>query len=142
DNASMSDEAQRFGQMMDKADQDQSQALATGIGDIAVGALGATSGFRSDGRSAAGADDTNWRAVTEGAGKVMPGVGTIVAGGYKADADRDDARASLLEAQAQMEIRRHDGARDEAESASDSISKVQDLLQSLQQTTNETRSTA
>ena len=135
DSDAMKAESQRVTQMMDKANQDSSQALATGLGDIAGGALVATSGFLPSG-------STSWRLVAEGAGKVMPGIGTIVAGGYKAEADRDDGRAAMSEAQAQIAIRRYEGARSDAQAASDSIRKVQDLLQAIQQTTGESRSAA
>jgi hypothetical protein len=146
DSAAMNDESQRVAQMMGKADQDSSQALATGIGDIAGGALIATAGFVSDGSAASGgaksSAGTNWRLVAEGAGRAMPGIGTIVGGQFKAEADRDDARAAMLEAQAQMALRRYDAERDEAQAAGDSIGKVQDLLKSLQQTTSDSRSAA
>ena len=70
DGAAMKAEGQRVAQMMDKADQDSAQALATGIGDIAGGALTATSGFLPDGSSSSGkceegtqgdGGSTNWR---------------------------------------------------------------------------------
>jgi len=143
DSDAMKAERQRVAEMNDKAAQDSSQAWASGLGDVAGGALVATSGFASDGASENGQDDgTSWRLVAEGAGKVLPGIGTIVAGGYKAEADRDDGRAAMFEAQAQMAIRRYGVAGADAQAASDSIGKVQELLQSIQQTTSESRSAA
>jgi hypothetical protein len=143
DSNTMKAESQRVAEMNDKADQDSSQALASGLGDVAGGALVATSGFASDGASANGQHDgTSWRLVAEGTGKVLPGIGTIVAGGHKAEADRDDGRAAMFEAQAQMAIRRYGVAGADAQAASDSIFKVQELLQSIQQTTSESRSAA
>ena len=131
DGDALREEDQRAAQLMDKANQDQGQALASGIGDIAGGALLAASGFLPD-----GADDhgTSWRLAAEGGGKVMPGIGTIVAGGYKAEADRDDGRAVMAEARAQIAVHRQQNASSEAQAASDSIRKVQDLLESIQQT--------
>ena len=70
DDEALKDENDRAAQLMDKAGQDQSQALATGIGDIAGGALLAGSGFLSDGAEDHG---TSWRLAAEGGGKVAPG---------------------------------------------------------------------
>jgi hypothetical protein len=131
DGDALREEDQRAAQLMDKANQDQGQALASGIGDIAGGALLAGSGFLPDGAEDHG---TSWRLAAEGGGKAMPGIGTIVAGGYKAEADRDDGRAVMAEARAQIAVHRQQNASSEAQAASDSIRKVQDLLESIQQT--------
>jgi hypothetical protein len=143
DSAAMKAESQRVAEMNDKASQDSAQALASGLGDVAGGVAVGTSGFLSDGSSAGGGPNgKSPRLVAEGVGKVLPGIGTIAAGSFKAEADRDDGRAAMSEAQAQMAIRRYGVMGADAQAASDSIGKVQQLLQSIQQTTDESRSAA
>jgi hypothetical protein len=147
DQAACQQESQRVSQMMDKADQDEAAGLASGIGDIAGGVAMGVGGFLSDGtgegaKAADGAAGTNWRMVAEGAGKALPGVGAIVSGGYKAEGDRDDARAASFEAGAQVALRAYDESHSREQAAQASVQKVADFLSTLQQTEAASRSAA
>jgi hypothetical protein len=147
DSAAVTQENQRVAQLMDKANQDEAQGLATGIGDIAGGVATGVGGCLSDGtgadaKAADGATGTSFRAIADGVGKAMPGIGTIVASGFRAESDRDDARADGFEAGAQMALRRYDEAHGAEQAADASVQKVAQFLQSLQQTENDSRSAA
>ncbi len=147
DSAAVSQDSQRVAQMMDKADQDEAQGLATGIADIAGGVATAVGGALSDGtgagaKAADGASDVNERAIADGIGKAMPGLGSIVAGAYRAAGDRDDARAAQFEAGAQIALHRYDEAHGAEQAADASVEKVAQFLQTLQQSQNESRSAA
>jgi len=138
-------EAQRVQEMNSKAASDLDGAIAGGIGEIVGGSLTAASGVvPSSGAADASAstDATDWRAVLRGAGQAAPGAGSIVAGSYKADADADDAGAAMADAEAQAEIRREGRAHEDFQAADDSIRKVCELLQGVQQAQNQASATA
>ncbi len=137
DQAAMHEEEQRVQAMRQKADDDQSQALATGIAGIAGGALTIGSAFMS--APAQGSSAPNWGTALQGAGKVAPDVGTFVAAGYKAAADRDDADATHFEVDADADLRRYAEAGDDVQSANDSLQKVRSFLDQMQQTENASR---
>jgi hypothetical protein len=128
--AAAKDDAARVAQMMDKANQDWDGALASGLGDIAGGALG-IAGAAVSSPEASG--------VLSNSGKVMPGFGTIVAGGFKSAGDQDDARTAEYQAASDMDVRAYDEAQSNVQSASDQIQKVEQYLQQLLQTQNDTR---
>jgi hypothetical protein len=133
------DDAARVAQMMDKANQDLGSALATGIGDIAGGALGVAGGF-VDARSDPKAID--WSAALAGASKVMSGVGTVVSAPFRSGADQDDARAAEYQSASDMDGRAFQSAQNAVQAADDQIEKVQQMLQQIQQTQAETAAKA
>ena len=134
DQAATREENDRVAQLRAKAGDDESQALASGIAGIAGGVLTA-SGALFD-------KDTGGRLACEGAGQGLPGAGQIIAGQYKAASDRADADAARFDAQAQADIRRGNQAHDDAQAANQSIQKVEQFLDQVQQTENATRLTA
>jgi hypothetical protein len=140
DTAAIVQDNARVAQMMDKASQDESQGLATGLGDIAGGVATAVGGCLPDGTGSA--TKTSYRAIADGIGKAMPGVGTIVASSYKSQADRDDAQAASDEAAAQVALRRYDAAHSAEQSADASVQKVAQFLETLIQTADGSRSAA
>ena len=127
--AAAQDDASRVQAMRDKASQDMDGAWATGLGQIAGGALEIAGAGFHDTPGTIDAHD-----VLSGLSKVAPGTGAIVAGGFKAAGDLDDATAAQLEAASQAEIRRYTGAQTDAQSAADSITKVEQDLQTTLQT--------
>jgi hypothetical protein len=156
DGAALADANLRVQQLNDKADQDEGQALMSGAFQLAGGLATVASGVLSDGTKLVdeAPDGTklaqpysvtvgaNLRAVAQGAGQALPGLGTILAGGYKAAADHDDADAAHYEALSQAEVHRYDAAHDDVQAANESIQKVEQFLQSVVQSQNETRNIA
>jgi len=139
DQAATLEEGQRIEQMRQKADDDQSQAWASGLCGIVGGALTVGSAFISSSPANGSHADPNWAAAVQGTGKAAPDIGTIVAGGYKAAADRDDACAAHFDYQAQSDLRRYGEARDDFQSANESVQKVRQFLDQLLQIENATR---
>jgi hypothetical protein len=137
DQAAMHEEDQRVQAMRQKANDDESQALVSGIAGIAGGALAVGSAFVS--APAQGSSAPNWGTALQGAGKAAPDVGTILAASYKASADRDDADATHFEVEADADLRSYAEAGDDAQSANDSLQKVRAFLDQMQQTENATR---
>lgn len=137
DQAAMHEEGQRVQAMRQKASDDESQALTSGIAGLVGGALTVGSAFMS--QPAQGAGGTNWATAFQGAGKAAPDIGTILAAGYKASADRDDADAVQHEVEADADLRSYAEAEDEVQSANDSLQKVRAFLDQMQQTENATR---
>jgi len=127
--AAAQEDAQRVQSMRDKASQDAAGAWASGLGEIAGGALEIAGAGFSDTKGVIDAHD-----VLSGMAKVAPGAGSIVAGGFKAAADVDDASAAQAEAASQAEIRRYTSAQADAQAASDSMTKVEQSLQGTLQT--------
>jgi hypothetical protein len=137
DQAALHEEDQRVQEMRQKANDDESQALMSGVAGIAGGALTVGSAFMS--APAQGSSAPNWSMAFQGAGKAAPDVGTILAAGYKASADRDDADATHFEAEADADLRTYAEAGDNVQSANDSLQKVRAFLDQMQQTENATR---
>jgi hypothetical protein len=131
DRNAIQEETERVQALRQKADDDQSQAWATGLAGIAGGALTAASAFAAGG--------SNLGTTLGGAGKVAPEVGTLVAGAFKAASDRDDADAVQFQTEAETDLRFYQEAGDEVQSANDSIQKVRSFLDNVQQTENATR---
>jgi hypothetical protein len=156
DNAALADANLRVDQLKDKAGQDENQALVSGAFQLAGGVATAASGGLSDGTKSIDQVDpvsgverlqsitvgTNWRTVVSGVGQALPGLGTILAAGHKAAADHDDAEAARFDALSQAAVRRYNGAHDDVQAANESIQKVEQFLQSVVQTQNETRNAA
>jgi hypothetical protein len=128
--------------LRDKADQDEYQALCTGGFQIAGGVATGISGFASDGTKNGVTTGNNVRQAWSGAGQALPGAGTLVAGFFKANADRDDADGVKFDAQSQVAVRRYNAAHDDVQSANESIQKVEQFLQSVVQSQNEARNAA
>jgi hypothetical protein len=146
DSAALAEANLRVDQLNDKANQDETQAFVSGAFQLAGGLATAVSGVADDGtklvekvRVTAGVD---WRQVWQGAGQALPGLGTILAAGYKAAADHDDADAARFDALSQAAIRRYNEAHDDVQAANEAIQKVEQFLQSVVQTQNETRNAA
>jgi hypothetical protein len=143
--AAAQDDAARVQQMMDKANQDLGQALATGLGEVAGGALsiaaavvpaGATG---SPGGSTATAPitigaDRGLAGVLSGAGKAAPGIGTIVSAPFKANGDRDDAQAAKYQAASDADVRRYNQAQNVVQADADAASKLEQAVQGILQT--------
>lgn len=136
DMAAAQDDAQRVAAMRAKANEDQGAGWASGLGDIAAGACTVAGAAFSD---TAGIDAHD---VLSATAKAAPGAGAIVAGGFKAGADNDDANAAQFEAASQADVRRYQQAQSEAQSAADSINKVEQYLQATLQTEQQARSSA
>ncbi len=147
DNAALADANLHADRLRDKANQDFDQALISGGLQFAGGVATAVSGVLSDG-TRPGANDTaitvgsNWRKVFEGAGQALPGLGTIAGAPFKVATEHDDADGVMFDAQAQVQIRRFNGAHDDVQAANESVQKVEQFLQSVVQSENETRNTA
>jgi hypothetical protein len=139
DKASMQQEDERVQAMRQKADDDASAALASGLSGIAGGAATVGSSFTSGASPGSPSSGPDWHLALDGAGKAAPSIGTLVSGGYKAAADRDDAAAAQFEAGAQAELRRYGEAHDAVQSATDSLQKVRDFLGQMQESENAAR---
>jgi hypothetical protein len=132
--------AARIDKLRDKASQDWSQGLASGVCGIAGGALTASSGFLPDGTSGSGGSSSgfNWRKAAEGTGQAATSLGSIVSAWPKSAADADDADAARFDAAAQADLRRYGAAQEDAQAAEGSIQKVEQFLQAALQARNET----
>jgi hypothetical protein len=117
-------DAQRVNQLRDQADQDRNAAWFSGVAGMLGGAATVFSGIGPD----------SLRSGMKGAGEGLPHLGEILAGGAKANAQRDVAGAADSEAQSQAAIRRYNVALDEEHAAAESISKVQQFLSGVLQT--------
>jgi hypothetical protein len=154
DRAATQQENDRVAQLRMKADDDGGQALAGGIAGIVGGSLTVVGAFVPAAGASASASATptattgaaptkmDWHELLSGASAAAPNVGGIVAGQYKAESDRTDADAAAADAHAQADIRRFDQAHSDAQAASDSIQKVEQFLDQVQQTENAARLTA
>jgi hypothetical protein len=130
DKAADQDDAARVQEMMNKAGQDLGQALATGIGEVAGGALSIAGAVAQPG----GDGSRGLAGGLGGAGKAAPGLGTIVSAPFKAQGDRDDALAAKYQAASDSDVRSYNHAQNEAQTAADTISKVDQALQGILQT--------
>jgi hypothetical protein len=134
DQAATQEDGERVSKMREKADKDEAQGIASGIGDIAGGiaAIGGAA-CKPDG-------EFDWRnALANGLKPVFTGSGAIVAGGYKGDADRSDAAAAQAEARSQADQRRSSEMQQRVTDANNSIQRVEQFLAEIQQTVNATR---
>ena len=145
DQAATREENERVAQLQTKARDDESQAVASGVAGIAGGAItvvgafvGGPSASNAAGASSAG-QSTDWHQVLSGVGAAAPKVGDLVAGQFKGDADNADASAARFDAEAQSDLRRYNEAHDDAQAANQSMQKVQQFLDQVQQTENATR---
>jgi hypothetical protein len=120
--------------LRDKADKEVTEAYINGGFQVAGGAATAASPFVPE--------SSKWRAVVCSGKDVLPSMGTILSAGFKADATRDDATGVTLDADAQCAIRRFNAAHDDSQAATESIQKVEQFLQSVVQSENETRNAA
>jgi hypothetical protein len=161
DQAATAEENQRVQEMQDKAQQDEMQGWATGLGDIAAGACtiggafaagGSSSGSGDAASPSSGADVTptadaskqatnhfDWHTALPGIGSGAQGAGVITAGAFKSNADGDDGRAAQHDARSQAQVRFYNEVHDRVSAANDSMQKVEQFLQQIQQTQNATR---
>jgi len=148
DQAATREENDRVAQLQAKAGDDESQALASGIAGIAGGALAVVGSFVSSPAASnpPGASDaahpTDWHQVLGGLSGVAPSVGGLIASQYKAASDRADADGARSEAQAQADLRRYNQAHEDTQATNQSMQKVEQFLDQVQQTENATRLTA
>jgi hypothetical protein len=143
DQAATQQENQRVAEMRARAQADESQALASGIGDIAGGACMVGGGFFAPASSSnPSGHGFDWNAALNGGGKALPGAGQMIGGVFKGDADRAEADAARSEAQAQADLRRSSQAHEDTQAANQSIQRVEQFLDQVQQTQNATRLTA
>ena len=148
DKAATQEANDRVAQLQAKADADEKQALASGVAGMAGGALTVVGGFvSSPGASNASgpccpARGMDFHQIVNGVSGAAPHIGGLVAGQFKGDADRADANAARDEANAQADIRRYDHAHEDAQAANQSMQKVEQFLDQVQQTANATRLTA
>jgi hypothetical protein len=129
DRAAAQEENARVDQMRKKADDDESQALAAGIGDMVGGAcqiVGASIGGK-------------WEKGLDGAAKGASGGGEVAGGVFKGNAGQEDADAAAHDAEAQADLRRSSEAHEDAQAASAAIDKVVQLFDQVLQTQNATR---
>jgi hypothetical protein len=134
DKSALDDAYSHADALSDKANKEATEAYVSGAFQIAGGLATSISAGRADGSA--------WRVGWNGAGQALPGLGTILSAGFKADATRDDAQGVTLDAQAQCAIRRFNAAHDDSQAATESIQKVEQFLQSVVQSENETRNVA
>jgi hypothetical protein len=146
DQVATREENDRVSQLQAKAGADESQAVASGVAGIVGGALTVAGAFVSGpGPSSAASGSTHstdWHQLLSGLSGGAQGAGGVVAGLYKGASDRADAEAARYGAQAQADVRRYDRAHDDAQAANQSIQKVEQFLDQIQQTENATRLTA
>jgi hypothetical protein len=129
------DDANQHAQVLrDKANKEFDEALVSGSFQIAGGIATSISAGRPDGSA--------WRVGWNGASQGLPGAGTLLSAGFKADSIKDDADGVKLDAEAQCAIRRFNTAHDDTQAATESIQKVEQFLQSVVQSENETRNAA
>jgi len=136
DQAATQEDDERVAKMREKADKDEAQGVWAGIGDIAGGLAALGGAFVT--RDPAGQID--WRnGLANGVKPVLSGSGAVIAGVYKGEADRSDADAAQAEARSQADVRRSQQMQQRATDANNSIQKVEQFLEQIQQTKNATR---
>jgi hypothetical protein len=132
--------------LRDKANKELVESGINGAFQIAGGVATAVSAFVPDGTAVQGGKSvtvgTDWRTVVGSGKDVLPGLGTILSAPFKADSIKDDAAGVTLDAQSQCAIRRFNTAHDDSQAAAESIQKVEQFLQSVVQSENETRNAA
>ncbi len=149
DRAAAQEDAERVDELRQKAQDEESGALASGIAGIVGGVCGGAAAFfspagspgvsGSNGASVSAAASAGWGSFLSGMGKVAPGTGDIVSGVFKGDAVRDEAAADLAEAQSQSQVRLANQAHEDNQAANASMDKVEQFLDQLQQSRSATR---
>jgi hypothetical protein len=123
-------DAARVAAMKDKANQDLYGAIAQGAGDIAGGvSTGLVAGVDKP-------DESKWDETFRGGSQAFPGVGHIVAAVPKSAADNDDAAAAQAQAGSAVDERLSKQAHEDAQNATDSLKKVEEFLQAVNQSKN------
>jgi hypothetical protein len=148
DQAASRDDSDRVAQLQAKASADETQAMVSGIAGIAGGACmlaGAAFPSGSALNQNVGCEGTvsyDWNGALNGVGKALPDSSQVLSGPYRGAGDRAEAEAAKFEAQAQADLRRYGQAHEDAQAANESIQKVEQFLNNVQQTENATRLTA
>jgi hypothetical protein len=127
--AEATEDTNRVNAMLDKAQQDLCASVVQGAGEIVGGACTATAGF------AAKADPAK-SDFFKGCGDAAPGIGKVASAVPRHDADNDDATAARHQAAASVDERLSKEAHEDAQSAVDSLKKVEEFLQAVQQSKN------
>jgi hypothetical protein len=133
DHAAAADDNARVQQMFDKASDDAHAALIKGLGTIAGGMSQLGSAFALSSTDASNGHMFDWRTALQSGKDVAEGLGTSASAIPQLDSERADANAAKLEAQSQAEIRSHDNAHDDEQASNESIQKVYELLNTVQQ---------
>jgi hypothetical protein len=129
DQVAAQEENARVDEMRKKADDDEAQGLASGIGDMASGVLQIAGGFKGG----------DWEKILNGAAKGASGGGELASALFKGNAGREDADAAADDAQAQAALRRSSEAHEDAQAANAAIDKVEQAFDQIMQTQNATR---
>ena len=127
--AEATEDADRVNAMLDKAQQDLYASVTQGAGEIVGGACTATPGFADEAT-------TPKKDFFKGCGEATPGIGKIVAAVPKHDAENDEATAARDQAAASVDERLSKRAHEDAQAAVDSLKKVEEFLQAVQQSKN------
>jgi hypothetical protein len=129
DQVAAQEENARVDEMRKKADDDEAEGIAKGIGDMVSGACGIVGGAIGD---TAGK-------IIDAAGKGASGGGELASALFNGNADREDAEAAADDAQAQAALRRSSEAHEDAQAANAAIDKVEQAFDQAMQTQNATR---
>ncbi len=129
-------DADRVNAMLDKAQQDFWAAVAQGAGEIVGGACTATAGFVGDPAAKPRDPAAKQYDFFIGCGKAAPGIGNIAAAFPKKDAEKDDATAARDQAASSVDERLSREAHEDAQNALDSLKKLEEFLQAVQQSKN------
>src|SRR5579864_8873246 len=142
DHAAMQEEEERVAQLEAKASADECQGLSEGIGDIAGGLCTLGSAFVPSPATAGGAGGDagfHWGTALGSGGTIFQGTGKAVAAGFKAAADGADANAARFDAEAQADVRRYDEAHEATQAADQSLEKVEQFVEQIQQADDASR---
>jgi len=142
--AAEQEDAARVASMRDKASQDFTGALVSGLSDVVAGGLAiggavVTGGPGTSGTPAADAG-RGWSGILNGGSKMFgsSGLGSILSAGYKAGADNDDANAAQHESASDADVRAYNAAASQVQAAADALSKIEDTISGILQTQAQT----
>ena len=142
--AAEQEDSSRVAAMRDKANQDFTGALVSGLSDVVAGGLAiggavVTGGPGTSGTPAADAG-RGWSGTLNGGSKMFgsSGVGSILSAGYKAGADNDDANAAQHESASDADVRAYNAAASQVQAAADALSKIEDTISGILQTQAQT----
>jgi hypothetical protein len=143
DEAAMRDAQAHAQALINKADADRDEGLASGIGDGISGVCSIATAFvgesTTSNKAGASGGGFGWTAALRGAGSGAEAGGKVASGLFHANADLDDADATTDDARAQGDVRRYNQAHDDTLAANASIQRVEQFLDQVQQAENATR---
>lgn len=129
----------RVAALRDKASQDFTGALVSGLSDVAAGGLSIGGAVVTGGPATSGTASADvgrgWSGILNGGSKMFgsSGLGSILAAGYKAGADNDDANAAQAESASDAEVRSYNAASSQVQAAADALSKIEDTISGILQ---------